>query len=87
MPKKYRFDGKPIMKAFLLVSDFDVEKTVFLNEKLNLFMNNFNKNIFRSSHLQTFKITALKNFAIPRIKKRLQHRCFPVRTSQVMLTY
>ena len=29
-----------------------------------------------------FKINALKNFAILRIKKRLQHRCFPVSKKQ-----
>ena len=35
-----------------------------------------------------FKILALKHFAIPRIKKRLQHRYFPVRSShrEVFLT-
>ena len=58
------------------------------NVKLNLFMNNFYKNIFRSSRFQMFfKISALKNFAIPRIKRRLQHRCFPLRSSQMVLTY
>ena len=36
-------------------------------------------NIFRSSRLQMFfKIGALKNFAIFRIKNSLHHRCFPV---------
>ena len=34
-----------------------------------------------------FKIGALKNLAIFRIKKGLQHTCFPVRNSHVMLTY
>ena len=47
-------------------------KSVFFNVKLILFMNNFYKHIFRSSRLQMFfKIRALKNFAIFRIKKRL----------------
>ena len=44
--------------------------------------------ICRSSRLQMFfKIGALKNFAILRIKERLQRRCFPVRNSHMMLTY
>ena len=47
-------------------------------------MNNFYKHIFRSSCLQMFfKISALKNFATLRIKKRLQHRCFCVRSSHI----
>ena len=63
-------------------------KNRFFNVRLNLFMNNFYKHIFRSSRLQMFfKISALKNFAILRIKKRLQHRCFRVRSSHMMLTY
>ena len=50
-------------------------------------MNYFYKHIFRSSLLQMFfKIGALKNFAILRIKKRLQHRCFSVRSSHIILT-
>ena len=37
-----------------------------------------------SSHLQIFfKIGAIKNFATLRIKKRLERRCFPVRSSHV----
>ena len=63
-------------------------KKPFFNVKLNLFMNNFYKHIFRSIRLQMFfKMGALKDFAIPRIKKRLQHRCFPVRSNHMMLTY
>ena len=44
--------------------------------------------IFGGSHLQIFfKIGALiKNFAILRIKKGLQHRYFPVRSSHTILT-
>ena len=43
-------------------------KKPFFNVKLNLFMNNFYKHIFRSSRSRMFfKIIALKNFAIPRI--------------------
>ena len=62
-------------------------KNHFFNVKLNLFMNYFYKHIFRSSRLRMFfKIGAHKNFAILRIKKRLQRRCFPVRSSQMMLT-
>ena len=63
-------------------------KNRFLNVKLNLFMNNFYKHFFRSSRLQMFfKINGLKNFTILRMKKRLQHRCFPVRSSHMVLTY
>ena len=52
-------------------------KKPFFNVKLNLFMNNFYKHIFRSSRLQMFfKIGALKDFTIPRIKKRLQTGVF-----------
>ena len=48
-------------------------------------MNYFQKDIFRSSRLQMFfKIDALKIFAILRMKKRLQHRCFPVRCSHMI---
>ena len=62
-------------QTFLLVSDIDVEKTVFLNVKLNLFMNNFYRHIFRSSRFQMFmKPEALKNFAVFKIKKRVQQR-------------
>ena len=51
-------------------------------------MNNFYKHIFRSSRLQMFfKISALKYFAILRIKKGLQHRCFRIRSSHMVLTY
>ena len=51
-------------------------------------MNNLYKHIFRSNRLQIFfKISALKNSAILRIKKRLQRRCFPVRSSHMVLTY
>ena len=50
-------------KTFLLVSGIDVEKSGSFNVKLILFMNNFYKNIFRSSRLQMFfKIDALKSF-------------------------
>ena len=42
-------------------------------------------NISRSSRSQVFfKIGALKNFAIFWIKKRLQHRCFPVNIGQFL---
>ena len=55
-----------------------LEKPVF-NVKLNLLINfdfsQFHEHIFRSSPTQMFfKIGALKNFAILRIKKRLQYR-------------
>ena len=47
----------------------------------------FHEYIFRSIRSQTFfKIGALKNFAILKIKKELQHKYFPVRSSHVMLT-
>ena len=41
---EYELHGKPIMKwrlSFALVSDTDVEKTGFFNEKLKLLMDNF----------------------------------------------
>ena len=51
-------------------------------------MSNFYKHIFRSSRLQMLlKISAPKNFAILSIKKRLQHSCFRVRSSYMMLAY
>ena len=69
-------------------------KNLFFDVKLKFLMN---KSEFfsvswtyfqRSSRSQMFfKIRALKHFAILRIKKRLQHRCFPVRSIHVMLTY
>ena len=70
MPKKYcmwmnsNFTGNQSWnKTFLLVSGIDVEKSGSFNVKLILFMNNFYKNIFRSSRLQMFfKIDALKSF-------------------------
>ena len=75
-------------KHFHLFLILMLKKSGFFNVKLILFMNNFYKHIFRSSRLQMFfKISALKNFAILRIKKRLQHRCFRVRSSHMMLTY
>ena len=45
-----------------------LKKSGFLNAKLILLVINFYKHIFRSSRLRMFfKISALKNFAIPRI--------------------
>ena len=42
----------------------------FFNARLKLFINNFYEHIFRSSRLQMFfKISALKNFAILRMKR------------------
>ena len=65
-----------------------LKKSGLFNGKLILFANNFYKHIFRSRSLQMFfKISALENNAILRIEKRLQHRCFPVRGSHIMLTY
>ena len=59
-------------KHFSLVSDIDIEKIGVFNVELIIFMNNFYKHIFKSGRLQMFfKISALKNFAILRIKKRL----------------
>ena len=68
-------------------------KNLFFNVKLKLLMINFNfsqfhEHIFKSSRSQIFfKIGAIKNYAIHtklRIKKRLQHRCFAVRSCHVM---
>ena len=61
---------------------------VFFNVKLILFIKNFYQHIFRSSRFPMFfKISALKNFAMLRIKKRPQCRCFRVRSSHMMLIY
>ena len=75
-----------------LVSDIDIEKKKrSFNVKLKLIMykfSQFHEHIFRSSRSHMFfKIAALKNFAILKIKKRLKHRCFPVRSSHVVLKY
>ena len=61
-------------------------KNLFSNVKmLKLLMNKFfqfHEHFFRSSRSQMFsKIGALKNFAVFWIKKRLQDRFFPVRSS------
>ena len=61
-------------------------KNLFLNVKLKLVIyfnfSQLHEHIFRSSCTQMFfKIGALKNFAILRIKKRFQHSCFPVRSN------
>ena len=68
-------------------------KKPFFNVILKLLKNfdfsQFHEHIFRSSRTQIFfTIVALKNFAILRIKKMLQHRCFLVRSShyEVFLT-
>ena len=66
---------------FLLFVIPMLKKLRVFNVKLIIFMNNFYKHIFRTSHLQMFfKISTLKNFTIFRIKKRLQHRGFVVRS-------
>ena len=97
MPKKYcmwmnsNFTGNQSWnksKHFHLFLILMLKKSGFFNVKLILFMNNFYKHIFRSSRLQMFfKISALKNFAILRIKKRLQQKCFWVKSCHMMLTY
>ena len=59
-----------------------LKKPVF-NVKLKLLMISFNvshfrEHLFRSSRSQIFfKKGALKNFEILKIKKGLQHKCFP----------
>ena len=76
------------MKHFHLFLILMFKKLGSFNVKLILFMNNFYKHIFRSSRLQMFfKISALENFTILRIKKRLQHRCFHVKSCHKVLTY
>ena len=97
VPKKYcmwmnsNFTGTQSWnkcKHFHLFLILMLKKSEFFNVKLILFMNNFYKHVFRSSPLQMFfKISALKNFTILRIKKRLQHNCFRVRSCHMMLTY
>ena len=88
---EYKLRGKPIMKKsknVYLCLILMLKKPFFLNLKLNLFMNNLHKHLFRSSRWQMFfKINALKNFTILRIKQRLQQRCFPLRSSHMVLTY
>ena len=96
MPKKYciwmnsNFTGNQSWnksKHFHLLLILMLKKS-FFKCKLILFMNNFYKHISRSSRLQMFfQISALKNFKILRIKKRLQYRCFRVRSCHMMLTY
>ena len=55
---------------------------------INFNVSQFHAHIFRSSRSQIFfKIDALINFAILKIKKELQYKCFPVRSSHVMLTH
>ena len=76
------------MNLFLIL----MLKNLFFNVKLiKLIMNKFSQfheHIFRSSRSHMFfKIAAIKNFAILRFKKKLQHRCFPVKSNHVMLTY
>ena len=61
-------------------------KNLFLNVKFKLLIYfdfpQFYEHIFRSNHTQMFfKLAALKSFVILRIKKRLQHSCFPIRSS------
>ena len=76
------------LKASIFTCLLMLKKSGFFNVKLILFMNNFYKHIFRSSRLQMFfKISALKNFTLLRIKKRLQHRYFRVRSCHMMLIY
>ena len=97
MPKKYciwmnsNFTGNQSWnksKHFYLFLILMLKKSGSFNVKLILFMNNFYRQIFRSSRLQMFfKISALKNFAILRVKKRPQHRCFRVRRCHMKLTY
>ena len=89
---KYKLHRKLVVKqqTYLLVSDIDLEITCFLMlknlKKYNLWINfnfsQFYENVFRSSHSQMlFKIDLLKIFAMLRIKNRLQHMRFPVRSS------
>ena len=52
------------------------------------FMNTFSEALQKLNTLQMlFKIGALKNFAVLRIKKGLPNTFFPIRSSHVMLTY
>ena len=84
MPKKYFMwtntnftvnQSRDISKHFHLFLILMLKKSIFY-VKLILYTNNFYNHIFRSSRLHMFfKISALKNFAIIKIKKRLQHRC------------
>ena len=69
-----------------------LKNLVFFNKELkslNPFAQ-FHQHIFRSTRSRCsqmfFKIGALKNFAIFRIKKRLQHRCFLVNIATFLRT-
>ena len=90
---EYKLHGKLIMKYQSWTCFwYWCWKNLFFNVKLiKLNMNKFSQfheHIFRSSRSHMFfKIAALKNFAILKIKKRLKHRCFPVRSSHVVLKY
>ena len=58
--------------------DFNVKLKLLIHFNFS----QFHEHIFKSSCSQIFfKLCALKNFAILKIEKRLQHRCFPVTSS------
>ena len=83
-PKETSHEIKRKIYTFPLVFDNDVEKSCVFHVELKLLntifnFSQFHKHIFRSSGLQMFfKIGAVKDFTIFRIKKTLQHRYFPV---------
>ena len=86
--KQTSWETKHEIKANILTCFWWCWKKRFFNVKLNLFMNYFYKHIFQSSRLQMFfKTSAHKMFAILKIKTRLQHRCFRLRSSHMILTY
>ena len=93
--REYKLHGKPIMKYQSRTCFWCwCWKNLFFNVKLKLmkifkFFSVSLNTLSGSSHSQIFfKIGVIKNFATLRIKKRLERRCFPVRSSNMlMLTY
>ena len=97
---EYKLHDKPIIKylSWTCFWHWCWKNLFLLNVKLKLLVNKilklwnnfsqFHGHIFRSSRSQIFfKIGALQNFAILRIKVTLEHRYFSARSSQLILIY
>ena len=81
---EYKLHGMPIMEYLSWTCFWYWCCSLWINFNFSQFY----EDIFRSSRSQMFfEIDALKNFAILRINLTLQHRCFTVRSSRVMLIY
>ena len=90
-PKEANHETKTMRYTFSLVSDIGIEKSCFLYRIKIPYLQFLTflslMNISRSSPLQMlFKIGALKNFAIFRIKKSLQYWCFPLNIAKFLRT-